>query len=64
MRFRSPHASDLSFDADERLRITGPSPDDSEWCIGESMDGKRRGGFPKVRRGGRTLIAHDVARWS
>lgn len=30
------------------VRVTGPSPDDEEWLVGESLDGSRSGGFPRV----------------
>jgi hypothetical protein len=31
--------------------VTGPSPDDEDWLVGESLDGTRKGGFPKVSLG-------------
>lgn len=29
------------------IRVTGPH-DDEDWLVGESVDGSRAGGFPKV----------------
>ncbi|KAJ9107396.1 hypothetical protein QFC21_000846 [Naganishia friedmannii] len=46
IRYKSPHQTDLSFAKDETIRVTGPSPDDEDWLIGESIDGSRSGGFP------------------
>lgn len=31
-----------------RIRVTGPSDDDEDWLVGETIDGSRKGGFPKV----------------
>ena len=31
-----------------RIRVTGPSPDDDDWLAGETLDGSKSGGFPKV----------------
>lgn len=28
--------------------MTGPSEDDEDWLVGETLDGSKRGGFPKV----------------
>lgn len=36
--------------ANIRIRVTGPHDDDEDWVVGESLDGSRSGGFPKVRR--------------
>ncbi|GHJ86164.1 hypothetical protein NliqN6_2566 [Naganishia liquefaciens] len=47
IRYKSPHATDLSFAKDETIRVTGPSTDDEDWLVGESVDGTRKGGFPK-----------------
>lgn len=34
---------------DDSIRVTGPNPDDEEdWLVGETLDGTRSGGFPKV----------------
>ena len=30
------------------IRVTGPSDDDEDWLVGETLDGSRSGGFPKV----------------
>jgi hypothetical protein len=38
----------FSSTAYSRIRVTGPSEDDEDWLVGESMDGERKGGFPKV----------------
>jgi hypothetical protein len=32
-----------------RIRVTGVSDDDEDWLLGESLDGSRVGGFPRVR---------------
>ena len=32
----------------DRIRVTGQSDDDEDWLLGESLDGSRSGGFPKV----------------
>jgi hypothetical protein len=34
-----------------RIRVIGPSPDDEDWLLGESIDGSRSGGFPRVSLG-------------
>ncbi|KAJ9100021.1 hypothetical protein QFC19_005839 [Naganishia cerealis] len=47
IRYKSPHPTDLSFAKDETIRVTGPSPDDEDWLVGESIDGSRSGGFPR-----------------
>lgn len=47
IKYKSPHATDLSFAKGETVRVTGPSEDDEDWVIGESLDGQRTGGFPK-----------------
>lgn len=68
IKYKSPHATDLSFAKGETIRVTGTLPpsaaaaadgdgdddeedDDEDWLVGESLDGKRKGGFPKVRIG-------------
>jgi len=64
LKYKSPHATDLSFAKDEkqvwyfdcvsklivRIRVTGQSDDDEDWLLGESLDGSRSGGFPKVSK--------------
>lgn len=30
------------------IRVTGPSDDDEDWLVGETLDGFKSGGFPKV----------------
>jgi hypothetical protein len=30
------------------IRVTGVSDEDEDWMLGESMDGERKGGFPRV----------------
>lgn len=35
----------------DSIRVVGPSPDDEDWLLGESLDGSRAGGFPKVIEG-------------
>ncbi|WRT67866.1 uncharacterized protein IL334_004840 [Kwoniella shivajii] len=47
LKYKSPHATDLSFLKDETIRVTGPSDDDEDWLIGENIDGSKKGGFPK-----------------
>ncbi|WVQ65693.1 uncharacterized protein L199_003871 [Kwoniella botswanensis] len=47
LKYKSPHATDLSFPKDETIRVTGPNPDDEDWLIGEYLDGSKSGGFPK-----------------
>ncbi|BEI80594.1 hypothetical protein CcaverHIS002_0111230 [Cutaneotrichosporon cavernicola] len=47
LKYKSPHATDLSFAKNETIRVTGPSDDDEDWLVGESMDGERKGGFPR-----------------
>ncbi|WVQ96424.1 hypothetical protein IAU59_003529 [Kwoniella sp. CBS 9459] len=47
LKYKSPHSTDLSFAKDETIRVTGPSPDDEDWLVGETLDGSRSGGFPK-----------------
>ncbi|ODO10042.1 hypothetical protein I350_02267 [Cryptococcus amylolentus CBS 6273] len=47
MIYKSPHKTDLSFAKGETIRVTGPSPDDDDWLVGETLDGSRSGGFPK-----------------
>ncbi|WVF68909.1 hypothetical protein IAT40_003682 [Kwoniella sp. CBS 6097] len=47
LKYKSPHSTDLSFAKDETIRVTGPSDDDEDWLIGETLDGSRSGGFPK-----------------
>ncbi|KAI9634950.1 uncharacterized protein MKK02DRAFT_37826 [Dioszegia hungarica] len=47
LKYKSPHATDLSFAKDETIRVTGPSDDDEDWLLGETMDGSKSGGFPK-----------------
>ncbi|ORX37347.1 hypothetical protein BD324DRAFT_625771 [Kockovaella imperatae] len=47
LKYKSPHATDLSFAKGETIRVTGPSPDDEDWLVGESLDGSKTGGFPK-----------------
>ncbi|GFZ45131.1 hypothetical protein JCM24511_02857 [Saitozyma sp. JCM 24511] len=47
LKYKSPHATDLSFAKDETIRVTGPSPDDEDWLVGETLDGSKQGGFPK-----------------
>ncbi|WVW84772.1 hypothetical protein I302_106807 [Kwoniella bestiolae CBS 10118] len=47
LKYKSPHATDLSFAKDETIRVTGPNPDDEDWLIGENLDGSKSGGFPK-----------------
>ncbi|KIR36142.1 hypothetical protein I352_01088, partial [Cryptococcus deuterogattii MMRL2647] len=29
------------------IRVTGPSPEDEDWLVGETLDGSQAGGFPK-----------------
>lgn len=31
-----------------RIRVTGQSPEDEDWLVGETLDGSHAGGFPKV----------------
>nr|ODN99813.1 hypothetical protein L204_02253 [Cryptococcus depauperatus CBS 7855] len=47
LKYKSPHATDLSFAKGDIVRVTGPSPDDEDWLIGETLDESRSGGFPK-----------------
>ncbi|WVQ73144.1 hypothetical protein IAR50_002708 [Cryptococcus sp. DSM 104548] len=47
LKYKSPHATDLSFAKGDTIRVTGPSPDDEDWLVGETIDGSRSGGFPK-----------------
>ncbi|RXK36785.1 hypothetical protein M231_05946 [Tremella mesenterica] len=47
IRYKSPHETDLSFEKDVIIRVTGPNPDDEDWLVGETMDGVKSGGFPK-----------------
>ncbi|WVR06418.1 hypothetical protein IAU60_003449 [Kwoniella sp. DSM 27419] len=47
LKYKSPHATDLSFAKDETIRVTGPSDDDEDWLVGETLDGSKSGGFPK-----------------
>ncbi|WWC70854.1 uncharacterized protein I206_104806 [Kwoniella pini CBS 10737] len=47
LKYKSPHATDLSFAKDETIRVTGPSDDDEDWLVGENLDGSKSGGFPK-----------------
>lgn len=50
MRYKSEEPGDLSFEADERIRVLGPSQDDpTNSSEGETMDRTKRGCFPKVR---------------
>jgi hypothetical protein len=30
------------------IRVTGASADDEDWLFGETLDGTKSGGFPKV----------------
>ncbi|KAK8858659.1 hypothetical protein IAR55_002888 [Kwoniella newhampshirensis] len=47
LKYKSPHTTDLSFAKDETIRVTGPSDDDEDWLVGETLDGSKSGGFPK-----------------
>nr|ODN93909.1 hypothetical protein L203_00077 [Cryptococcus depauperatus CBS 7841] len=47
LKYKSPHATDLSFAKGDIVRVTGPSPDDEDWLIGETLDESQSGGFPK-----------------
>lgn len=48
MRFKSPHATDLSFEAEQFVRVLGKAPEDDDWSVGETLDGAKKGIFPKV----------------
>lgn len=45
--FVSPRHHNLHTQLTRSIRVTGPH-DDEDWLIGESVDGSRAGGFPKV----------------
>ncbi|KIR80880.1 myosin I binding protein [Cryptococcus gattii E566] len=47
LKYKSPHATDLSFAKGDTIRVTGPSPEDEDWLVGETLDGSQAGGFPK-----------------
>lgn len=47
LAYVSPHPLNLRRQLTHSIRVTGPH-DDEDWLIGESVDGSRTGGFPKV----------------
>jgi hypothetical protein len=50
MRYQSEEAGDLSFEAEQLIKVLGPSPSDPEYQnLGETLDGESQGSFPKVR---------------
>ncbi|CDZ97442.1 Src homology-3 domain [Phaffia rhodozyma] len=47
MRYNSPHSTDLSFDADQAIRVLGPAPETDDWSLGEILETGKKGIFPK-----------------
>lgn len=60
MRYQSEEAGELSFEAEQLIKVVGPSPSDPEYqSLGETLDGERAGSFPKVCRFS-LLISHRL----